>query len=148
MIAHIAFALALRHPPDSWFGSDKLKHFFMAAFTQSVSYSVLQAGRVEHDRALATAWAVTAAVSIAKEVRDRRSYGLFSVRDLVWDAAGAGAATLILRRAVRTGSDEPASARPSAQRVLSNTLATPLLTVAVPSPILPRGQPPILAPRP
>ena len=148
MIAHIAFALALRHPPYGWFGSDKLKHFFMAAFTQSVSYSVLQAGRVEHDRALATAWAVTAAVSIAKEVHDRRSYGLFSVRDLVWDAAGAGAATLILRRAVRTAADEPASARSAAQPDLSNTLVTPLLTVAVPSPILAGGQPPILAPRP
>ena len=72
MIAPIVLALALRQPPDAWFGSDKLKHFFVAAFTQSVSYSLLQAGRVKHDQALAGAWAVTAAVSVAKEIHDRR----------------------------------------------------------------------------
>ena len=88
MIAHLALALSLTtQPPDKWFGGDKLKHFFMAAFTQSVAYSALQAARVRHDQALAGAWAVTATVSVAKEIHDRRSYGLFSVRDLVWDAA-------------------------------------------------------------
>jgi hypothetical protein len=29
--------------PDSWFASDKVKHFFMSAFIESVSYSALQA---------------------------------------------------------------------------------------------------------
>lgn len=144
MIAHIAIALALNHPPDTWFGSDKIKHFFMAAFTQTVSYSLLQAGRVEHDRALAGAWVVTAAVSVAKEVHDRRSYGLFSGRDLVWDAAGAGVATLVIRRAVRTPADERNSATPTARFARS---VTPLLSVAAPSPILAPGQPPIPAPR-
>ena len=47
-------------PPDHWFGSDKLKHFFMAAFTQSVAYSAFQAARVRHDRRWWAAWAVTA----------------------------------------------------------------------------------------
>ena len=27
---------------DSWFGTDKLKHFFLSAFVQSLSYSVIQ----------------------------------------------------------------------------------------------------------
>jgi uncharacterized protein YfiM (DUF2279 family) len=78
---------------DAWFGADKLKHFFVAAFTQSVAYSAFQAAHVRHDQALAGAWAVTAAASVAKEMHDRRTTGLFSVRDLVWDAAGAGTAT-------------------------------------------------------
>ena len=46
MIAHLALALSLTTPPpDKWLGSDKLKHFFMAAFTRTVSYSALQAAR-------------------------------------------------------------------------------------------------------
>lgn len=89
---------------DGWFGADKLKHFFVAAFTQSVAYSALQATRVRHDQALAGAWAVTAVASVAKELHDRRTTGLFSVRDLVWDAAGAGAASIILTSARRSGS--------------------------------------------
>ena len=133
MIAQVALALSLTAPPDTWFGPDKLKHFFMGAFTQSMAYSAFQLGRVRHDRALAGAWAVTAAVSIAKEVHDRRSYGLFSVRDLVWDAAGAGAATLVIRRSVRSESetDQPApkvsAPPPLAASLLSGVVRTPIL---------------------
>ena len=95
---------------DAWFGADKLKHFFVAAFTQTVAYSALQAARVRHEQALVGAWGVTAAMSVAKEVHDRRTTGLFSVRDLVWDAAGAGVATVLLTRARRTEpSHEPAA---------------------------------------
>ena len=65
MITRLALAMQLAAPRDGWFGADKLKHFFVAAFTQSVTYSALQASRVRHDRALAGAWAVTAAVSVA-----------------------------------------------------------------------------------
>ena len=105
MIAQLALAMSLTAPPDNWFGSDKLKHFFVAAFTQTVAYSAFQAARVNHNEALVGAWAVTATVSVAKEMHDRRSYGLFSYRDLVWDAAGAGVATLVIAKTVRTPSD-------------------------------------------
>lgn len=105
---------------DTWFGADKLKHFFVAAFTQTVAYSALQAARVGHEEALAGAWGFTAAISVAKEIRDRRTTGVFSVRDLVWDAAGAGAATVLLTRARRTEpSDDPAptsTVSPAARR--------------------------------
>ena len=135
MIAHLALALSLTTPPpDKWFGSDKLKHFFMAAFTQSVAYSALQAARVRHDQAVAGAWAVTATVSVAKELRDRRAYGLFSVRDLVWDAAGAGAATLLIARSVRTTDDTDQSAQ--AFQTSRMSVAAPLLSGVVRNPIL------------
>lgn len=135
MIAHLALALSLTTPPpDKWFGSDKLKHFFMAAFTQTVSYSALQAARVRHDQAVAGAWAVTATVSIAKEIHDRRSYGLFSVRDLVWDAAGAGAASLLIARSVRTTDDTGQSAQ--AARAVRISPGAPLLSGMVRNPIL------------
>ena len=132
MIAQVALALSLTAPPDNWFGSDKLKHFFIAAFTQTVAYSALQAARVDHDQALVGAWAATAAVSVGKELRDRRSYGLFSYRDLVWDAAGAGVATLLIAKTVRTPTD---NAEPStASRYMPKV--GPLLSGVAPDPIL------------
>jgi uncharacterized protein YfiM (DUF2279 family) len=105
MIAQLALVATLAAPRDPWIGPDKLKHFFVAAFTQSVTYSVLQLARVRHDRALVGASAVTALVSVTKELHDRHTTGLFSVRDLVWDAAGAAAATALLERSRRRGSD-------------------------------------------
>lgn len=133
MIAPMALALSLTIPPDNWFGSDKVKHFFIAAFTQTVSYSALQAARVHHDQALAGAWAITATVSIAKEIRDKRSYGLFSYRDLVWDAAGAGAATLLIAKSVRTPDDDQAASASIRGRI---SLGGPVLSGVVPHPIL------------
>ena len=44
---------------------------------------------------------LTAAVGVGKEMRDRKTQEHFSVRDLVWDAAGAGAATWLLDRTER-----------------------------------------------
>lgn len=137
MIASLALVAQLAAPRDSWFGVDKLKHFFVAAFTQSVAYSALQAAKVRHDRALAGAWAVTAAVSVAKEVHDARTTGLFSVRDLVWDAAGAGFATVLIDRSVRRRGDE-------SEENLSGD--SPLLSPLVPAPIL--RPVPASAPRP
>jgi len=134
MIAHMALALSLTIPPDNWFGSDKLKHFFIAAFTQTVAYSAFQAAQVRHDQALAGAWAVTATVSIAKEIRDRRSYGLFSYRDLVWDAAGAGAATLLIAKSVRTPAEDDQAANASIRGPIS--FGGPLLSGVAPHPIL------------
>jgi uncharacterized protein YfiM (DUF2279 family) len=40
-------------------------------------------------------------VGVGKEVHDRRTKGEFSVRDLAWDAAGAGSASLLLVRTVK-----------------------------------------------
>ena len=90
------------HPSgDSWFGVDKVKHFFMGAFVQSVSYSAVRVTGVRHDASLWAASGVTAGVSVGKELWDRHSGGSPSLKDLTWDAAGAGAATLLLRRSVR-----------------------------------------------
>lgn len=90
------------HPGgDSWFGADKVKHFFMGAFVQSVAYSAVRATGARHQASLVAATGVTAAVSIGKEWWDARSGGTPSVRDLTWDAAGAASATLVLQHSVR-----------------------------------------------
>jgi putative lipoprotein len=84
------------HGSDRWVGTDKIKHFFMSAFVESVSYSVLRAAHVRHDPALVSASAVTLGVGIGKEIYDHKSYGHFSVKDLSWDIAGNAAAATVL----------------------------------------------------
>lgn len=84
---------------DNWFGPDKVKHFFMSALVQSITYSVAQVTtRAPRSSLLLSASVASAAVGIGKEMHDRGSYGLFSVRDIAWDAAGAGTASLMLAR--------------------------------------------------
>jgi putative lipoprotein len=92
---------APEHSGDSWFGPDKLQHFFTSAFVQSLGYGVLRRAGAENSPAIAGASVVTAIVGVGKEVRDRRTKGDFSVRDLAWDAAGAGSASVLLVRTVR-----------------------------------------------
>lgn len=139
MIVPLALALQMAAPPvDHWFGADKLKHFFVAAFTQTVTYSALQAAHVKHDQALAGALAVTSVVSVAKEFHDRKTTGLFSARDLVWDAAGMGLAAVLVHHSVRRSSES--DKRPA---------GTPLsvLSPLAPGSILRRVEPPAFVPR-
>jgi putative lipoprotein len=137
VIIPLAFALQIAAPPDHWFGADKLKHFFVAAFTQSVSYSALQAAHVKHGQAMTGALAVTAVVSVAKEFHDRRTYGLFSVRDLVWDAAGTGLAAVLMEHSVRrTSSDHTTPA--TAVSVLSPLAPGPIFRPVATSAFAPR----------
>ena len=136
MIVTLAFALQVVAPPDHWFGADKLKHFFVSAFTQTVAYSALQAAHVKHRPAMTGALAVTAVVAVGKEVHDRRTTGLFSLRDLVWDAAGTGVAVVLLEHSVRRSSDDE---RASPQSGVS------LLSLVAPGPILRPGSKPAFA---
>jgi uncharacterized protein YfiM (DUF2279 family) len=82
---------------DSWLGADKIKHFFLSAFIESITFSGLQAAGVHRDAAFAGAIGATATFGIGREVRDKRTKGLFSLADLTWDALGAGTAALMLR---------------------------------------------------
>ena len=74
----------------------------MSAFIESVSYSALQAARVDHRSALAGAVGVTAAFGVGREIHDSRNpNNHFSVRDLSWDALGAGAGVVLLSHTIR-----------------------------------------------
>jgi putative lipoprotein len=88
-------------PADRWLGTDKVQHFFMSAFVQSVAYGSLRGTGMSHGTALAGASIATAAVGVGKELRDRRVTGLFSPRDLAWDAAGAASMSMLLARTAR-----------------------------------------------
>lgn len=101
LLLGLAFGGPADRPRDPWFGRDKVKHFLVSAFAQSVGYAGLQAAGADRPAALAGATLLTATVGIGKEVADRRAGGVFSRRDLAWDAAGAAAATLFLVRTER-----------------------------------------------
>lgn len=99
MIRELSVALLLAVPPrDSWFGTDKVKHFFMSAFVQSASFSAARALGASTSSAQVVGGISTAAIGIGREVHDRRRGRIFSVRDLTWDAAGGVAAASLLRR--------------------------------------------------
>ena len=103
VFGHLLVAVLLLGPaarPAGWFGPDRVKHFFVSFFVQSASYSIARAANLEHGPALAAATGATAAVAFSKEAWDRKRGSGFDHRDLVWDALGAGAATLLLVRTV------------------------------------------------
>jgi uncharacterized protein YfiM (DUF2279 family) len=66
-----------------------------------MSYGALRTTGLGHGAALAGASLTSAAVGVGKEVHDLHVKGEFSLRDLTWDAAGAGAATVLLVRTRR-----------------------------------------------
>lgn len=102
MTTLLALGLALQvRVADPWFGTDKVKHFLLSFFVQSVAYSTLRATNVGHRSSLLGSGAFTIGVGLGKELVDRRRTGLFSPRDLTWDAAGVGAASLLLERTSR-----------------------------------------------
>jgi uncharacterized protein YfiM (DUF2279 family) len=84
------------HGGDAWFGRDKLYHVLASAAIQTATFETLRATNHGHRSSLEGAWLVTAAAGVGKELHDRHSYGLFSVRDLTWDGIGAGGATVVL----------------------------------------------------
>ena len=101
----LVFSLASWRPAppsgDGWFSVDKAQHFFSSAFVQSLGYGALRRTGLSHGGALAGASVATAAVGVGKEIYDARTGGDASVRDLVWDAAGAGAVTVLLAHTAR-----------------------------------------------
>ncbi len=98
----LAFALTFGAPKqDRWFGPDKWKHFAAAAVIQSVAYASFRQHDTSRPVALWRATAVTSTISLGKEAFDRQQGRDFSVKDLAWDAAGAGTATLAIIQATR-----------------------------------------------
>ena len=73
----------------------------MSAFIESMTFSGLQAAGASRNAAFAGAIGTTAAFGIGREIHDKKTKGLFSLGDLTWDAVGAGAAGLVLRKTQR-----------------------------------------------
>ena len=105
MITHFALVTALLFPQaksalplnDPWFSPDKAKHFALTAFVESATFAGLESMRVNRNAAFTGAISVAAAVSLLREVHDKRVKDQFSFRDLTWDLAGGVAAFVMLR---------------------------------------------------
>ena len=93
----LAFPLAA----DGWFGADKMKHFFMSAFIQSLTYSSVRAAGASHDGAYLSATAATVGFGVGREIYDGRVKRAFSYKDLVWDGAGLAAGMVLVNNARR-----------------------------------------------
>ena len=95
--------LALIFPlaADKWFGADKMKHFFMSAFIQSLTYSSVRAAGASHDGAYLSATAATVGFGVGREIYDGRVKRAFSYKDLVWDGAGLAAGMVLVNNARR-----------------------------------------------
>ena len=84
-------------PPDRWFGSDKLRHFFLSFGVTGFAFAGTRAAGAGE----AADWiapALAASAGFGKELDDHRRGWGFSLRDLVWDAAGIAAAVLVMKR--------------------------------------------------
>jgi uncharacterized protein YfiM (DUF2279 family) len=75
---------------DAWLGPDKFKH---AAMTYAITTYTFAATDSEP-----AAVATGALSGILKEIYDRRRGSLFSVRDLVWDAAGIALGYVVVKQ--------------------------------------------------
>lgn len=94
-------ALSFPFAVDGWFGADKMKHFFMSAFIQSVTYSSVRAAGASHDGAYLSATAATVGFGVGREIYDGRVKRAFSYKDLVWDGAGLAAGMILVNNARR-----------------------------------------------
>jgi uncharacterized protein YfiM (DUF2279 family) len=65
---------------------------------QGVAFAAATLVGLRPGTALGSSIGIAGAVSIGKEVHDRRAGGRFSWRDLAWDAAGVALATTVLSR--------------------------------------------------
>ncbi|MEX2571183.1 MAG: DUF2279 domain-containing protein [Gemmatimonadota bacterium] len=96
LLLSAALAAPPAAPPLPWFGEDKLKHFFASFVVTSLTASGARAAGLDRTHSIAVGAGLGAATGLWKEVRDVRAGGNFSGYDLVWDAAGVGAAALML----------------------------------------------------
>ena len=97
LVPALLFPLAM----DGWFGADKMKHFFMSAFIQSLTYSSVRAAGASHDCAYLSATAATVGFGVGREIYDGRVKRAFSYKDLVWDGAGLAAGMVLVNNARR-----------------------------------------------
>jgi uncharacterized protein YfiM (DUF2279 family) len=88
-------------PRDSILGVDKVKHFFISGFVESMTFAGLQAAGANRSPARTAAISATAIVSLGREIHDRKTKGLFSFRDLLWDTIGATAGLILINKTQR-----------------------------------------------
>lgn len=87
--------------PDAWLAEDKARHLFASLALTAVAFGGARAVGIEWPDAGIAAAVVAGGAGLAKEFSDRARGRPFSVRDLVWDAAGVGVGVALAERARR-----------------------------------------------
>lgn len=88
LVLGMAVACAGEPPArDAWFAEDKLRHFTVSAAATTVGYGGARF-LLDAEPAAVTAGSIALGLGIAKELMDVRAGGPFSLKDLIWDAAG------------------------------------------------------------
>lgn len=84
-------------PADRWLAEDKLQHFTLSFAATQLAYGGARFA-LEPETAVAVAASGALGLGIAKELRDVRAGGPFSLKDLAWDAAGIALGVAFVRR--------------------------------------------------
>lgn len=82
---------------DRWLAEDKLRHFSLSFAATQMTYGGARM-LTDRDPAVPLAAGTALLLGVAKEVRDARAGGAFSLKDLVWDAAGVALSVAFIRR--------------------------------------------------
>lgn len=94
----LSFATGER-PRDPWVAEDKLMHFAASFAATSLGASAARSAGLQPGPSVAAGAAFAGGLGVWKEIRDRsRPPGFFSYRDLLWNAAGIGAAVGIMQQ--------------------------------------------------
>ena len=86
----VAHQDTVRTEADRWLGADKFKHAGMSYAITAYAFAVTDSEAVAVGSA--------AVAGLAKEVYDRRRGYPFSIRDLIWDAAGIALGYAVIKQ--------------------------------------------------
>ncbi len=82
---------------NSFFAEDKLKHFSFCFFLTSIVYQECKYDfKIKEKNSLYLAVSIPLTCGIAKEIYDKKSYGLFSLKDILWDIGGVISGTFLI----------------------------------------------------
>jgi uncharacterized protein YfiM (DUF2279 family) len=90
----LALTLSTQAPPqtprerDRWLAEDKLRHAFASMAVVGFAHAGARVVGIDGTPAVLIGISTSAAAGIWKELHDRRSGRVFSLKDLVWDAMG------------------------------------------------------------
>jgi uncharacterized protein YfiM (DUF2279 family) len=100
LVATLTAAPGSEPGADRWFAEDKWRHYVTSFVATSLSASLARAAGLDRSAAIRAGAAASLAAGLGKEIHDARSpTGRFSVRDLVWDAAGVASSAAVLSTA-------------------------------------------------
>lgn len=84
------------HRKDDWFSDDKYKHFLLSTAISAAVANAAKSDDRENCEAALIGFSVTLTLGAAKESYDKRKKKtLYSDRDMVWNAAGSLAGSLL-----------------------------------------------------